>query len=279
MCDAYPDGMGMPSPSPGWDALVRQTRAETRRRKRRRRQRWMLWLLTAVTTAVLVVIALFIREISRIPTAARPAALSASARTVSHGTAQQAPPRRHGPSAVTHPQVTDTTSGLSYQLLTAPWQQDCPSDLNSPTFSWSAGENAVAGHVSIGGSVIDWHGLACSGLLQQQFAYASPADLEPTAMSLVGALDPAYYGGVPHSRTIEDSRAMQVSGHQAWIVEFSMNYIDGASQGLTWSSELGAVVVVDRGVLHAPGVFYVSVPANLGTQDVATLVSSLRLGS
>jgi len=237
----------------------------------------MLWLLTGVTAAVLVVIALFIRDISRVPTAARPAALSASARTVSHGAAHQVPPRNHGRPA-TQPQVTDTASGLSYQLL-APWQQGCPSDLNTPIFSWSAGENAVAGHVSIGGSVIDWHGLACSGLLQQQFAYASPADLGPTAMSLVGALDPAYYAGVPHSRTIEDSHAMQVSGHQAWIVEFSMNYIDGASQGLTWTTELGAVVVVDRGVLHAPGVFYVSVPANLGTQNVATLINSLRLGS
>jgi len=237
----------------------------------------MLWLLTGVTAAVLVVIALFIRDISRVPTAARPAALSASARTVSHGAAHQVSPRNHGRPA-TQPQVTDTASGLSYQLL-APWQQGCPSDLNTPMFSWSAGENAVAGHVSIGGSVIDWHGLACSGLLQQQFAYAGPADLGPTAMSLVGELDPAYYAGVPHSRTIEDSHAMQVSGHQAWIVEFSMNYIDGASQGLTWTTELGAVVVVDRGVLHAPGVFYVSVPANLGTQNVATLINSLRLGS
>ena len=236
----------------------------------------MLWLLTGVTTAVLVVIALFIRDISKVPTVARSAALSASARTVSHGAAHKVSPHRQ--SAATQPQVTDTASGLSYQLL-APWQQGCPSDLNTPAFAWSAGENAVAGHVSIGGSIIDWHGLACSGLLQQQFAYASPADLEPTAMSLVGALDPAYYAGVPHYRTIESSHAIQVSGHQAWIVEFGMTYIDGASQGLTWSSELGAVVVVDRGVLHAPGVFYVSVPANLGTQNVTMLINSLRLGT
>ena len=175
--------------------------------------------------------------------------------------------------------MTDATSGLSYRLLASPWRQGCPSDLNTPMFNWSAGENTVAGHVSIGGSVIDWHGLACSGQLQQQFSYAGPADLEPTAMSLLGALDPAYYAGVPHSRTIEDSSAMQVSGHQAWIVKFSMTYPDGASQGLTWSSELGAVVVVDRGANQAPAVFYVSVPANLGTLNVTTLINSLRLSS
>jgi hypothetical protein len=162
-------------------------------------------------------------------------------------------------------------------MLGTPWRSGCPSNLNTSAFDWTAGENTVAGHVSIGGSVIDWHGLACSGLLQPQFSYAGPADLEPTAMGLVGALDPAYYGGVPHSRTIQESRAMQVSGHQAWMVEFAMNYSDGASQGLTWSTELGAVIVVDHGVLHAPGVFYVSMPANLGTQNVTTLIGSLRL--
>jgi hypothetical protein len=260
----------MGTPSPGWDKLIRETRASARRRKRRRRRRLMLWLLTCVTTAALVVIAMLVRDISKVPTAARPAALSAVAR---HPVA----PRSSHQHVVSHPQVTDTAAGISYRLLSSPWHQGCPSDLNTPMFNWRAGENAVAGHVNIGGSLIDWHGLACSGQLQQQFAYGGPVDLEPTAMSLVGALDPAYYGGVPHSRTIEDSSAMQVGGHQAWIIKFGMTYPNGASQGLTWSSELGAVVVVDRGALQAPAVFYVSVPANLGTQNVTTLIDSLRL--
>ena len=273
----------MGTPSPGWDTLVRETSVLARRRKRQRRQRRqrrMLWLLTAATTAVLVVIAVFVKDISKVPTVARPAALSASARTLDRGTTSgrarhRVSARRSGPPAA--PQMTDTTSGLSYQRLPAPWSQGCPPDLNTPIFNWSAGENAVAGQVSIGGSVIDWHGLACSGQLQQQFAYAGPADLEPTAMGLVSALDPAYYGGVQHSRTIEDSSAMQVSGHQAWIVKFEMTYPDGASQGLTWSSEPGAVVVVDLGASQAPAVFYVSVPASLGTQNVTTLIDSLRV--
>ena len=46
----------------------------------------MLWLLTCATTAVLVVLAWFVKDISRVPTVAQPAALSASARTVSRGT-------------------------------------------------------------------------------------------------------------------------------------------------------------------------------------------------
>ena len=239
----------------------------------------MLWLLTVVTTAVLVVIAMFVKDIARVPTVARPP-LSSSTRAASSGTRRArhrvsprpATVRGVGPAGDRH-----RPPGLSYQLLSSPWRQGCPAELNTPMFNWSAGENAVAGQVSIGGSAIDWHGLACSGQLQQQFEYAGPADLEPTAMSLVSALDPAYYGGVLHSRTIEDSSAMQVSGHQAWIVKFLMSYPDGASQGLTWTSELGAVVVVDRGTSQAPAVFYVSVPANLGTSHVDALIGSLRL--
>jgi len=270
----------MGTPSPGWDSLVLQTRVAARRRKRRRRARLMLWLLTVATAAALVVIAVFIMRISKIHTV-RPAALAASARTLSHGSTpakahQGASQRRHQP-AVTYPRVTDASSGLSYRLLGSPWWRGCPSSLNTSQFDWTAGENTVAGHVSIGGSSIAWHGLACSGQLQQAFPYSGPADLEPTAMTLLGALDAAYYSGVQHSSSTVKSTAIQVSGHQAWMVEFSMNYPDGASQGLTWSSELGAVVLADRGAGQFPAVFYVSVPASLGTLKVATFLLSLQM--
>jgi hypothetical protein len=270
----------MGTPSPGWDSLVLETRVAARRRKRRRRARRMLWLLTLATTAALVVIAVFIMRISKNQTV-RPAALAASARTVSHGNSpgqsHQGQSQRHHQPAVTYPRVTDASSGLSYRLLGSPWRRSCPSSLNNSQFDWTAGENTVAGHVSIGGSSIAWHGLACSGQLQQAFPYSGPADLEPTAVNLVGALDAAYYTGVQHSRSTVKSTATQVSGHQAWMVEFNMNYPDAASQGLSWSSELGAVVVVDRGAGQFPAVFYTSVPASLGTLKVVTFLLSLRV--
>jgi hypothetical protein len=273
--------MGMPSPR--WDALVRENYAATRRRKRRRRQRFMLWLLACATSVALLVIYLFVEDISgTTPTVVIPAALSSPARHLSSssGPHRVAPKRKVSPTpAATGPRVTDASSGLSYQLLSSPWRPGCPATLHTPVFSWSAGENAVAGQVVIDGSTIDWHGDACSGQLQQQFQYSGTVDLEPTAMSLVGALDPAYYTGLVHSRTIETSSAMQVSGHPAWMVKFLMTYTAAASEGLHWSSELGAVVVVDRGTGDAPAVFYASVPANLGTANVTALISSLRLSS
>jgi hypothetical protein len=63
------------------------------------------------------------------------------------------------------------------------------------------------------------------------------------------------------------------------MVKFLMNYSDAEGEGLHWSTELGAVVVVDRGTGDAPAVFYASVPANLGSANVTVLIDSLRLSS
>jgi hypothetical protein len=232
----------------------------------------MLWLLTVVTTGVLVLIAGFVKEISKTPTVARPAALTASAHTSRHATASASPT-----TASKGPEVADGSSGLSYRLLASPWRRGCPGVLHTPMFSWTAGEHAVAGQVSINGTVFDWHGNACSGLLRQQFAYSGPADLEPVTMGITDAVEPVYYSGLRHDRTVQSSSATRVSGHSAWMVTFLMTYPDAASEGLAWTSEAGAVLVVDRGSGHAPAVFYASVPSNLGTSDVSTLVSSLRL--
>jgi hypothetical protein len=273
--------MGMPSP--GWDTVVRETSIAARRRRRRRFQRRMLWLLTLVTSGALLVIALFIVDIAKVPTKVGPAALSAS---LHHPATTGASPKgthrakpRPSRTAVTYPQVSDVTSGLSYRQLGSPWQQGCPSDLSTPAFEWTAGENTVAGQVTLGGSPIDWHGLACSGPLQPQFAYTGPADLQATATSLLNALDPAFYAGVQHSRTTDIDQPTRVSGHQAWEIEFTMTYPNGASQGLTWTTELGAVVVVDRGATQPPAVFYVSVPATLGVPNVDVLIDSLAITS
>jgi len=229
----------------------------------------MLWLLTGVTAVVLLLIAGFVREISKSPTVARSAALTATAH------ARHALPSSSASARVQ--EITDASSGLSYQFLTAPWQRGCPGILDTSMFSWTAGEHAVAGRVDLGGTVFDWHGNACSGQLQQRFAYSGPNDLQLVTIAVADAVDRAYYSGLVDASTIDSSSSMLVSGHQAWVVRFLVTYPDAASEGLAWTSEAGAVVVVDRGANRAPAVFYASVPSNLGTSDVATLVSSLRL--
>src|ERR1700683_2324645 len=131
----------------------------TAARRRRRRRRWrqaMLWLLTVITTGVLVLIAGFVKEISKVPTVARPAALTATAHPTRHGTTSASPA-----AATQVREVADRSSGLSYWLLPSPWRQGCPGILATPVFTWTAGENAVAGRVNIGGTVLDWHGKRC----------------------------------------------------------------------------------------------------------------------
>ena len=76
----------MEMPSPDWDGLVRESRARRRRRKRRR-QRVMLSLLTLVTAAVLAFIVVLVKDMAKVPTAARTTALSSSARVVHSATA------------------------------------------------------------------------------------------------------------------------------------------------------------------------------------------------
>jgi len=244
----------------------------------------MMWVLTGMTVLALLVIAVMVKDIARTPVVARPEALFVPARTTvpasprpkaSRSTQASASPTGSAPDG----QVTDGSSGLSYLLLSAPWRPGCPGALNTPMLSWSAGESAIAGSAVIAGSATDWYGNACSASLQQQFQYSGVFDLEPTAMSLVEALDLAYYSGLPHYRTIEASSEIQVSGHPAWMVTFLMTYPDAAAQGLAWTSEAGAVVVVDRGGGRAPAVFYASVPSNLGISAVDLLIASLRLSS
>ena len=239
----------------------------------------MLWLLTLITAGVLLLIAGFVKEISKVPTVARPAALTKTAHAARHATASPASLRGSPAASARVPEVTDASSGLSYHLLSSPWRRGCPSVLDTPMFSWTAGEHAVAGQVDLGGTVFDWHGNACSARLGPQFAYSGPNDLELVAIGVTEAVNSAYYSGLVHDSTIDSSSPMLVSGHQAWLVTFLVTYPDAASEGLAWTSEAGAVVLVDRGPRQAPAVFYVSVHDNLGTSDVATLVSSLQLNS
>src|SRR6516225_11237025 len=101
----------------------RESAAVRRRRRRRRWRQGMLWLLTIITTGVLLLIAWFVKEISKVPTVARPAALAATAHTARHPAASPSA-RKPSPTASSKVRkVTDASSGLSYQLLSSPWRR------------------------------------------------------------------------------------------------------------------------------------------------------------
>jgi hypothetical protein len=97
------------------------------------------------------------------------------------------------------------------------------------------------------------------------------ADLARTAQAAAAAIDTDR--ALRHHRTVTSSTAMRVGGRQAWVIQFDVHF---PGQHLPWSSEAGALAVVDRGKGQAPAVFFASVPGNLGSASLRTLISSLR---
>jgi hypothetical protein len=245
---------------------------------RRNRVR-LMWIVALGTALAMLITGVLVGVFGSSPATRTTPAAAATQRPATHR-ATPSPSATDIPSttATTGTPVSDATSGLSYALLGAPWQPGCPGTMNNGVFSWAAGENAVAGTVPAAGGA-PWYASACSGLLGQQYAYTSVADLPQTAMNLVGAFDPTYFNGLPHVRSTQENNPLQVSGHPGWIVEFQMTYQTAASQGLAWQSQLGAVVVVDRGAGQPPAVLYVTVPSNLGTANVGVILASMQLAA
>jgi hypothetical protein len=256
--------------------LVERTQYGGMLRRNRSRLMWTVALGAAVAMLITgVLVAVFGSS-----TAPRSKPAAATQHPAATHSAAPSPSATGVPSttATTGTPVADTASGLSYALLAAPWQPGCPGSLNSAVFAWSAGENAVAGTVpSAGGS--PWYASACSGLLPQQYAYTSTADLPQTAMNLVSAFDTAYFASLPHVRATEENSPLQLSGHPGWLVEFQMTYQNAAAQGLAWQTQMGAVEVVDRGAGQPPAVLYVTVPNNLGTANIGVILASMQLAA
>jgi uncharacterized protein DUF2510 len=244
----------------------------------RRNKIRLIWALALGTALAMLITGVLVGVLGSSPPPRSTPAAAATRPATHRATATPSASDTPSTTATTGTPVSDAASGLSYALLAAPWQPGCPGTMNNAVFSWSAGENAVAGTVpAAGGS--PWYASACSGLLPQQYAYTGVQDLPQTAMNLVNAFDPAYFGALPHVRSTTEHNPLQVSGHAGWIVEFGMTYQTAASQGLAWQSQLGAVVVVDRGTGQPPAVLYVTVPNNLGTVNIGTILASMQLAA
>jgi hypothetical protein len=241
-------------------------------RRRRIRRRWIMAALAAGTAVILVVIVLALVRFGKQPT--KPVSLETRpSATPSASKASASPSPSPSASSTFTAQIADSSSGLTYGQLASPWQATCPGALNQQGFGWTAGESAVAGTVN--GQ--PWYGNACSGLLPAQYGYTSTADLSSTASTLAGTFENTFYNGMQHTVSQLADGPLQVSGAASWEVTFLITYTDPTSVGATWTTEEGEVVVVDRGAGNQPAVFYVSVPANLGTGDVSTLATSLTL--
>jgi hypothetical protein len=245
----------------------------------RRRRMWLIGGLSAGTAVAIAVIVVVATSMGGSPNAtaadqtrvSAPPSPTAAAPAPSPTTPASPSVSATPPAAV----LSDGQSGLSYSQLASPWTSTCPSDLDS-AFAWSAGESTIAGQIN--GGQTPWYGEACSGPLPAQYNYTTVSDLANTATNVANTLEGAYYNALDHTATPVLSQPTSVSGHAGWEVEYEMTYTNAVSQGAGWTSEYGAVVVVDTGEGNTPVVFFTSVPSTLGGQTTATsLVSSLQL--
>jgi hypothetical protein len=274
-----PGGLGGPGGA-GWPA---QGNRYGYLQAQRRRRRWLIAGLTAGTAVAVAVIAVVATSLGS------PASTAADQTPSTPAPAPTTPSPSPTPSAPASPStsstaiaggslLSDAQSGLSYTQLPPPWQgASCPSSLSNGSFTWTAGEYAVAGQIN-GGSTT-WYGEACSGPLPLQYGYNGVADLQSVAVTLAGNFESAYYSPLAHAATQEVSQPVQVSEHAGWEVTYDVTYTNAAAQGATWTDEQAAVIVVDTGSGDEPAVFFTSIPQNLVEGNVTTLVSSLQLSA
>ena len=270
-------------PMPGGPDGAAQANPYGYQEAQRRRRMWLIGGIgagTAVAVAIIVVVASSMGGSSG-ATAADQTRVTTPPSPTTPATAPAAAPA--SPTAAASPTVSatppasvlsDGQSGLSYSQLATPWQAGCPSDLDT-AFSWTAGEAAVAGQIN--GGQTTWYGEACSGPLPAQYNYTGASDLENTATNVASTLGNAYYTALSNTSAPVLSQPVSVSGHPGWEIEYQLTYTNAAAQGATWTTEEGAVEVVDTGTGNTPVVFFASVPNTLGANTVNSLVSSLQL--
>jgi len=237
----------------------------------------MMGGLAVGTAAAVAIIAVIVASLGNSPSST---ANQAATTPPAPAPTTQAPPTTSpsaspSASATSGSLLSDGQSGFSYTQLPAPWQPTCPGDLNNGAFTWTAGEDAIAGQVN--GGQTTWYGEACSGPLPQQYAYSGVADLQTVTANLATTFQNAYYTALQHTITPEVSQPVSVSGHAGWEVTYQVSYSNATAQGATWTDEQAAVIVADTGDGNTPAVFFTSVPGSLNESNVSTLVSSLQL--
>jgi hypothetical protein len=244
-----------------------------------RRRRWLMGGLAAGTAAAVAAIAIIVASLGSSPSstdadqsATKPASTPAASTPPASPTVSASPSTSPTSGGAL---LSDGQSGFAYTQLPSPWTPSCPSDLTNGSFTWTAGESAIAGQVNSGQTT--WYGEACSGPLPQQYGYSGVADLETVAANLATTFQNSYYGALQHTVTPEVSQPVQVSGHAGWEVTYLVSYTNAAGQGANWNDEQAAVILADTGTGNTPAVFFTSIPGNLGESNVSTLVSSLQL--
>lgn len=141
---------------------------------------------------------------------------------------------------------------LSYPLLPAPWSAPSREVRVPYGFNVSSQEILVDGYES-GGTRHGWVASVLVGELRAGDGFFSPeAGSEMVTTCIVGL----FYGDAKVTRNDTVNKAMQVDGHDAWLIESQLSF---KIPGLKVEGEWLAVLIVDTGEGEA-SIFYASIP-------------------
>ncbi|WP_433243057.1 DUF2510 domain-containing protein [Streptosporangium sp. CA-135522] len=172
--------------------------------------------------------------------------------------------------------LEDPATGLSYEFPGSPWTVP-PSVGGGPLgFTWTSALTAPS-QENYDGQGNNWLGNIFAGELPDKFGYDGVKSMRATTATLLLAVEENFYSP-KHQRKILQNKAIQVSGKDAWLLMFDMDFSkESAANGWKWKKERGAFVLVDRGAGARPGLVYVSVPDNLDVSVVGRVLDSLKL--
>jgi Protein of unknown function (DUF2510) len=171
--------------------------------------------------------------------------------------------------------ITDPVTGLSYQIPEGPWQVP-PSPGSGLGFTWTSAAVATA-HENFDGKGGNWVGNVLTGELPDQYGYQGVESMRSVAATLLQVVEPNFYSP-PHRRKIVEDKAVKVSGKDARLFVFDLDFSEQSeANGWKWKRERAAFLIVDRGEGSRAALAYISVPDNLGISTVDKVIKSFKL--
>ncbi|GGK52790.1 hypothetical protein Ppa06_06200 [Planomonospora parontospora subsp. parontospora] len=172
--------------------------------------------------------------------------------------------------------ITDPVTGLSYEFPGDRWQVPTGNPSGALGFTWTSAVETTS-HENYDGQGHSWLGTIYSAELPARYAYDGPKSMDSVTAQIMLGLEPIFYSP-EHRREPVDRKAIKVSGRDAWLVSFDLDFTElSEKNGWKWKKERATLVLVDRGEGKRPALLYMSIPDNLDTSVTDRVLKSLEL--
>lgn len=191
----------------------------------------------------------------------------------------QETPRPEATAELPRPQdgrIQDPATGMSYLFPGSPWRVPVGTGPDPIGFVWTSGAVAMS-HEDYDGRGNNWLGNVFTGELPDKFGYDGVRSMHGVAATLLHAVEPTFYSPA-HERKVVKDKAVKVSGKDAWVFTFDLDFSrEARAKGWKWKRERATFVIVDRGEGRRPALMYMSVPDNLDFSVADRVLDSLKI--